>query len=107
VTRRVVLERHTEDDLDEQAMFIARDNPAEALAFLDAVEQAFVRLVNYPNIGSARAFRNTRLEGIRIWPVPEYPNRLIFCRVTDDAIQILRILHAAQDYTRFFRDEDT
>jgi plasmid stabilization system protein ParE len=42
-----------------------------------------------------------------MWPVPEHPNRLIFCRVTDDAIQILRILHAAQDYTRFFRDEDT
>jgi toxin ParE1/3/4 len=106
VTRRVVLERHAEEDLDEQAAFIARDNPAEAVAFLDAVEHACARLVEYPDIGSVRAFRHTRLEGIRMWPVPEYPNRLIFYRVTDDAIHILRILHAAQDYTRFFRGDD-
>lgn len=102
MTRRVVLERHAEEDLDEQVSFIARDNPTEALAFLDAIEQAFARLAERPNIGSARAFRNARLEGIRMWPVPAYPNRLIFYRVTDDVIQILRILHAAQDYTRFF-----
>ncbi len=76
MTRRVVLERHAEADLDEQAAFIARDNPAAGLAFLDAVEQAFARLVDYPDMGSARPFRHTRLEGIRMWPVPEYPNRL-------------------------------
>ena len=107
MTRRVVLERHAEDDLDEQVAFIARDNPAEALAFLDAVERAFARLADYPSLGSARAFRHSRLEGIRMWPVPAYPNRLIFYRVLDNAVQILRILHAAQDYTRYFRTEDT
>jgi plasmid stabilization system protein ParE len=41
-----------------------------------------------------------------MWPVPEYPSYLIFYRVAGDVLQVLRILRAAQDYTRFFREDD-
>ena len=36
----------------------------------------------------------------------EYPSYLIFYRVAGDVLQVLRILRAAQDYTRFFREDD-
>ena len=39
-------------------------------------------------------------------PGPEYPSYLIFYRVAGDVRQVLRILRAAQDYTRFFREDD-
>jgi plasmid stabilization system protein ParE len=38
-----------------------------------------------------------------MWPVPQFQNYLIFYRVPGEEIQVLRILHAAQDYTRFFQ----
>jgi len=72
-----VLERHAEEDLTERAAYIARENPAVAQEFLDAVERAFTRLADMPGIGSPRAFQHPRLVGIRMWPVPEYPSYLV------------------------------
>jgi toxin ParE1/3/4 len=106
VSLRVVLERHAEEDFTGHADHIARDHPAVALVFIDAVERSLASLADMPEIGSPRAFRHSRLEGIRMWPVPEFRNYLIFYRITGDTIQVLRILHAAQDYTRVFREEE-
>ena len=103
---RLELERHAEDDVTERAAYVARENPAAAQAFLDAVERAFTRLADMPGIGSPRAFQHPRLAGIRLWPVPEYPSYLIFYRMADDVLQVLRLLRAAQDSTRFFREDD-
>lgn len=100
---RIILERHAEEDFTEHTDYIARDNPAAAIDFIEAVEQALSRLADMPEIGSARPFRHSRLEGIRMWPVPQFQNYLIFYRVRGEEIQVLRILHAAQDYTRFFQ----
>jgi plasmid stabilization system protein ParE len=40
--------------------------------------------------------------GVRLWPVLRYRNYLILYRIESDFIRVLRILHAAQDWTRFF-----
>ena len=40
--------------------------------------------------------------GVRLWPVSRYPNYLILYRIKAERIRVLRILHAAQDWTRFF-----
>jgi toxin ParE1/3/4 len=106
VSVRLVLERHAEEDFTAHAEYIARDRPAAALAFIEAVERALTLLADMPEIGAARSFRHSRLEGIRMWAVPQFQNYLIFYRVSAEGIQVLRILHAAQDYTRFFREED-
>jgi toxin ParE1/3/4 len=106
VPLRLVLERHAEEDFTGHVDYLTQDRPAAALAFIDAVERAFARLAELPEIGSPRAFRNPRLEGIRMWPVPQFQNYLIFYRIAGEAIQVLRILHAAQDYTRFFREQE-
>jgi toxin ParE1/3/4 len=105
VSFRLVLERLAEADLTAHADYLAHHYPAVAQAFIDAVERAFARLTALPEIGSPRAFRHARLEGIRMWPVPQFQHYLIFYRLVGEDIQVLRILHAAQDYTRFFRGE--
>jgi len=105
VSLRVLRERLAQQDIDAHADYIARERPLSALAFVDALEQDFARLAEMPGLGSPRAFQHTRLEGIRMWPVTGFTNYLIFYRVVDDVIQILRVLHAAQDYTRFFNED--
>jgi plasmid stabilization system protein ParE len=41
--------------------------------------------------------------GVRLWPVARYRNYLVLYRIEPELIRALRILHAAQDWTRFFR----
>jgi plasmid stabilization system protein ParE len=59
--------------------------------------KALVRLATTPEVGAPRAFTNPRLTGIRIWPVPGFKAYLIFYRIDDDAVRVLRVLHAKRD----------
>lgn len=102
---RIVYERLARRDIDEHADYIARERPLSALAFVDAVEGDVARLAAMPELGSPRAFQHTRLAGIRLWSVTGFRNYLLFYRVMGDELQVLRVLHAAQDYTRFFRED--
>lgn len=51
------------------------------------------------------------LFSIHGWPVSAYGRSRVFVticffyRVMGDELQVLRVLHAAQDYTRFFRED--
>jgi toxin ParE1/3/4 len=100
VARRLVLKRAAERDLTEQVEYIAREQPAAARRYLLAAERAFERLLDMPELGECRSFKNRKLEGLRMWPVPGFSNFLIFYRVTQRSVQIVRILHGAQDIPR-------
>jgi toxin ParE1/3/4 len=39
-----------------------------------------------------------------MWPVPGFRNHLIFYRVTGDAIEVLRVLHAARDVRKLLEE---
>ena len=41
--------------------------------------------------------------GVRLWPVARYRNYLILYRIEPAQIRVLRVLHAAQDWTCFFQ----
>ena len=56
------------------------------------MESAFVRLADMPRIGKEREFRNTRLTGVRFWPIPGFVKSLIFYRVLHGAQDIQAIL---------------
>ncbi len=68
-----------------------------ALRFLDAVDLACERLAEYPEIGKARKFENPRLRGLRLRFLPDFPEHLVFYRLTDEYIELVRILHAKRD----------
>jgi toxin ParE1/3/4 len=105
VKKRVVRTGLAEVDLLEHLDYISVDNPDAALRLIEAVEQAFERLSEMPEIGSIREFANPRLSGVRMWPVPKFPRYLIFYQVTEDNIRILRVLHGARDLPAIFKDE--
>ncbi len=93
------------EDLINLSARIAEDDLAAADCFLDAVADSFERLTQMPYIGVERRFTNPQLSGVRMWFVKGYEKHLIFYRVTDDAIEIIRVLHAARDIENALDDD--
>ncbi|MGC5702800.1 type II toxin-antitoxin system RelE/ParE family toxin [Pseudomonas sp. NFXW11] len=74
-------------NLDEQARYLAQDNPRAAGDFVRAILASVEQLAQFPASG-----RVGRLPGTREWPVPGQPY-LIPYRVRGQRLQILRIFH--------------
>ena len=65
----VFRELHAEVDLTEHILRLLDERPASAGRFVDAIEGAFQRLSETPEVGARRAFKNPRLRDMRMWPV--------------------------------------
>jgi toxin ParE1/3/4 len=90
---KVVLSRPAQADLREIAYYIARDNKVRAISFVRELQAKTQDTGRIP-----RAFPLVpRYEhhGIRRRPFGAY---LIFYRIEDTRIAIVRILHSARDY---------
>jgi len=97
LSRRVHLRRAAQDDIDDHFLFIAQESVAAALRFHDAARSALDRLGEVPEIGQRRQTTNTALAGLRMWPIPDFPNYLIFYFAHEDGIDVVRVLHARRD----------
>jgi toxin ParE1/3/4 len=78
-------------DLGEIADWLALHYPAIAPAVELRIRAVVTRIGRWPE--SAR--RSNKRPGVRVAPVGRYPYR-IFYRVTEDAVEILHIHHAAR-----------
>jgi len=94
---RVLTTPRAQDDIDEHAFYIAGDKLDAGLRFLDAIDHARNELARLPKIGSARRFDSPALSGLRVWPVPRFANWLIFYRIDEQTLTIVRVLHGASD----------
>ena len=77
-------------NLNAEAEYIARDNPAAAYRVVDAVTTAVDRLAEYPALGRAG-----RVLGTRELVISDTPY-IIPYRVRAGAVEILRVFHAAR-----------
>ena len=105
MTGKLVVSRPAESDLDEQSEYLGRDDPSSAERFLAAAYRAFRDLAETPGLGRLRRFRAARLHGLRSWRVRGFDNWLVFYRVTDNAVEIVRVLHGARDLEAAFEEE--
>jgi toxin ParE1/3/4 len=89
----VVVSGAAEADLESIGDWIARDNPARALTFVQELRRRCESLID----GPYRFTRVPRYEhlGIRRRVYRDY---LIFYRIVDDRIEILRVIHGAREY---------
>ena len=83
-------------NLDAEAAYIARDNPAAAARVVMAIEEAVRNLTRFPALG-----RPGRVPGTRELVVPTTPY-IIPYRVRNNAVEILRVFHAARKWPRKF-----
>lgn len=93
----VVISSAARIDLDDIWFHIATDSPANADRFLDRLaDVATGTLAVAPLSGREREELG---DGLRSLPVENY---LIFYRVRDGAVEVLRILHGARDLGAIF-----
>jgi plasmid stabilization system protein ParE len=61
-----------------------------------------------PEIGSPWIEESLRFRGLRYFPIPRYPNYVIFYRPLADGVEILHILHGARNIQAILEaQEDT
>lgn len=94
-------------DLIEQATYIAQDNLDAAERFLVAAEETFQLLGRMPGIGKFCRFSNPQLSDIRQYPVRGFRNCLIFYRVTESKVEVLRVLHGSRDLEAILDEDST
>ncbi|MFJ2357529.1 type II toxin-antitoxin system RelE/ParE family toxin [Pseudomonas fluorescens] len=74
-------------NLDDEAAYIAIENPQAASEFVQAILDCVDHLTRFPASG-----REGRLPGTREWALPDRPY-LIPYRVRQGRLQVLRVFH--------------
>jgi len=93
-------------DLEDHSDFLYEEAGFEVgMRFLESADQAFDRLLGMPHVGAPRAWLNPRLPALRMWPIPDFPNHLIWYQPTAEGIEVVRVLNAARDIERVISDE--
>jgi toxin ParE1/3/4 len=96
--RELILLPRAETDLNIHFIYFGENAGVEiALRFNNSTKESFYRLCETPLIGVSRDFLNQELPNLRMWFVKGFEDYLIFYRVLDESVQIVRVLHSSQD----------
>lgn len=74
-------------NLDDEARYIAKDNPHAAACFVKTIKASVELLSQFPSMG-----HEGRLPGTREWPLPDLPYVIPY-RIRLGKLQVLRIFH--------------
>jgi toxin ParE1/3/4 len=99
MNRILTVRNRATQDLRNQANYIlSNGNTAAAQRYLEMVETTFEQLMNVPGMGKiVRLIPDNQMGEVRQWRVKDFTDYLVFYRVDDHCIEILRILHGARD----------
>ena len=89
-------------DLDDHCSHIATDNPEAAARVRRVILNTADLLAQHRELGRRIRKASPRHAQIRWFVVPKFRNYLIFYQPFQETIMVVRVLHAAQDWTRFF-----
>jgi toxin ParE1/3/4 len=92
-------------DVESAFGFIASDSLSGALKFYDAVDRTFRQITEHPARWPRYELGRFGLAGIRKCAVAGFRNFLIFYRIANDAVEIVRVLHGARDIPSILADE--
>ncbi|MFW2383424.1 MAG: type II toxin-antitoxin system RelE/ParE family toxin [Acidimicrobiales bacterium] len=84
-------------DLEDASDYYRREAGEQtALDFIDTVERAIKRIRRSPHVGSLQFAYELAIPDLRAWPLRRFPY-IVFYVVTDEEIDIWRILHTRRD----------
>ncbi len=98
--RRFKLAKLARRDLDAIWLAIAQHNVESADRVLEAIQKRFLLLARFNEMG---ALREDLAPELRSFPVEQY---LICYRLTNQEIEIVRVLSGKADLQRFFQEEE-
>ncbi|KAF0250192.1 MAG: plasmid stabilization system protein [bacterium] len=95
-----------DQDIDGHFNYIVEDSLDAAVRFYDAVYATFDTLLLRPFIGKAKVYRKPELSGLRMWFVKGFEHYLIFYRVGEETLEIVRILHSSRDIEKALTEDE-
>ncbi|VAW04999.1 hypothetical protein MNBD_ALPHA01-1151 [hydrothermal vent metagenome] len=84
-------------DLDNHAQVIAGDNLEVALRLYDRAQETYEMLCEMPHMGVLHNSPKPELVAVRYLPIKDFLRYLVFYRITDRTIDIIRVLHSRMD----------
>lgn len=90
------------EDLRAVANLIAEHNVDVSIRFLTNVEETARHLSICPISGTSCRFRNPVVRGLRMITVRRFRNYLIYFRLIDDRVELIRLVHGARHQQGIF-----
>ncbi|WP_332950363.1 MULTISPECIES: type II toxin-antitoxin system RelE/ParE family toxin [unclassified Microcoleus] len=95
---RLIVKNRATQDLRQQANYIlVNGNARAAEQFLELAEASFAQLATIPGMGKVVRLVSSGMGEIRQWRIKDFQDYLIFYRIQDDRVEVLRVLHGARD----------
>src|SRR5262245_4670096 len=105
MTAPIIITGPANRDIEGHREWLSRSSRATARRFVLALRQTAEQLAGMPGLGSPWESDAEEFAGMRFRSVPGFRNHLIFYRPLtgeDGGIEVLRVLHAAQDLDAIF-----
>ena len=99
---RIVFTSLARADVVDTTCDLAGRSADAAAKFHDCVRRSTRRLSEMPELGTVTPLGDQRSKTVRIWPVKDFPNHLIFYQIETDELIILRVLHGSTNYETLF-----
>ncbi|GAP94081.1 type II toxin-antitoxin system RelE/ParE family toxin [Leptolyngbya sp. NIES-2104] len=106
MSRGISIRPAASNDIDQHVSYLAENDPSAAMRFFDAARQTFANLARTPGIGKIYRAGEDETQNIRRWAVKGFKSHLIFYRFDHEVVEIIRVLHGAQDIERILEDSD-
>jgi toxin ParE1/3/4 len=90
---------------DAVAYYLKEHAPEAALAFADALEDAYALLSRRPAVGAPRYAVELDIPGLRSWPLPRFPY-VTFYIEQEDHVDVWRVLHGRRDIPALMQEPD-
>lgn len=91
-----IVTESAEADILEILLFIADDNRDAAISLFEKFNKHFELLARMPEAGR---IRDDLIPGLRSFPEGNY---LIYYKIFDDQVAIIRVIHSARDIDEIF-----
>jgi plasmid stabilization system protein ParE len=102
--RTVILPAARRDILRQVGYFIDIGEARVAERFLAAVRAAIEHVAQAPRAGAPRPMKNSRLAGLRTWPVEGFDDVKVYYLLEAGDLVVVRILHGRRDIERHLSD---
>jgi toxin ParE1/3/4 len=98
----IVSDSAVADILDQGDWYALQSGPRLSNRWERAVTNSLLKLTKHPRTGSLCKFKVEEIRDVRRTPIPGFPKHLIFYRIDNEEIFILRVLHRARDLESLF-----
>ncbi len=106
MSRKIIIRDSAFTDLDEISAEIGKNAPRASVRFLESAQQAFGLIADVPGVGTPRNYDNPAFAGMRMWSIPKFTKYLIFYLTTEETVEIVRVLHGAQNIQAIFAPKE-